>query len=264
MEDIKSTNGFIIAFVGQDGAGKTTISNIMLEKLKKSNNATSMYLGSGENYSSIIKTIYKKLEKRNSDSSFTDIFGMLFYMQVARNCAKKAQLSKKIAEKGSIVFWDRCPQIQYKGINDGPKIESKFGESNYFITKLIYPYCKKREMSYLVNAVKVHPDIVVKLHLPVEESMRRKPDNDINKIRKKHMIVENLQFPQSKVIDIDATQNLGEEISQIYTQIGEYSLKNKENNVRKRDFIKQIKDINVTQAIESQNDRSNMLEEDKR
>ena len=31
--------------------------------------------------------------------------------------------------------------------------------------------------------------IVIKLHLSVEESMRRKPDNDINKIRMKHKIV---------------------------------------------------------------------------
>ena len=33
----ENKNGFIIAFVGQDGAGKTTISNIMLERLKKNN-----------------------------------------------------------------------------------------------------------------------------------------------------------------------------------------------------------------------------------
>ena len=110
MKESKNNNGFIIAFVGQDGAGKTTICNIIQENLKnKHNDIKSMYLGSGENYSSLLKRIFKKSVKSNSDSCITETLGMLFYLQVARRCAKKAKQSKELAEKGTIVFWDRCP-----------------------------------------------------------------------------------------------------------------------------------------------------------
>lgn len=145
---IENNNGFIIAFVGQDGAGKTTISNIMLERLKKNHDLKNMYLGSGENYSSLIKRIYKKAEKKNNKSLLKDISGMLFYVQVAKKCAKKAKKSRKLAKNGTIVFWDRCPQIQFEGINDGPKIKSKFGDSKNSLTKLLYPYFQNKEMKY--------------------------------------------------------------------------------------------------------------------
>ena len=235
MGEFKNKRGFIISFVGQDGAGKTTVSNIMMERLKEKHDVKRMYLGSGENYSSAIKRIYKRLDKNDNSVFFRDLFGMIFYLQVAKRCHKKSQLSRKMAEKGTIVFWDRCPQLQYEGINDGPKVASKFGNSENIIIRLLCPYFQKKEMFYLGKAVNVQPDIVLKLHLSVEESMRRKPDNDINKIIKKHMIVENLRFPGSKILDIDATQALDKEIEQISTYIEDFSL----NNFKRSDSIRQ-------------------------
>ena len=235
--------GFIIAFVGKNGAGKTTVSNILLERAKKENDAQSMYLGSGENYSSIVKKIYKKAEKKGNNSLIKDISGMLFYVQVAKNCARKAIKSREMAQNGTIIFWDRCPQIQFEGINDGPKIESKFGNSKHTLTKLIYPFFRKKEMFYLRNAVNIQPDIVIKLHLSVKESMRRKPDNDIDKIERKHMIVENLKFPKSKIVDIDATQPLEREIEEIYSYIEDFK-SNLSVDKKRDEFIKQIQKVN--------------------
>ena len=259
----ENKDGFIIAFIGQDGAGKTTISNIMLERLKKDNDVKSMYLGSGENYSSIIKKVYKKLEKRNSNSFLKDVSGMLFYVQVAKRCATKTEISRKMTKNGTIVFWDRCPQIQFEGINDGPKLESKFGNSENVLTKLIYPYFRKKEMAYLKNAVDIQPDIVIRLHLSVEESMRRKPENDINKIKRKHMIVENLKFPKSEVIDIDATQPLEQEITQIYTYIEDYLFENNPTTKDKRqEFVKLIQQFDSIETDRISENRKNILERD--
>ena len=261
MKDNK--NGIIIAFVGQDGAGKTTISNIMMERLKKNNDVKSIYLGSGENYSSLIKRLYQRLGRENTKSFLKDLTGMLFYLQVAKRCVSKTIKSKKMTENGTIVFWDRCPQIQFKGINDGPKIESKFGKSDNILTKLIYPYFQKKEMYYLKKAVEIQPDIVVKLHLSVEESMRRKPDNNISKIKRKHMIVENLKFPDSEVIDIDATRPIEQEASQIYEYIENYSFTNSSIiKDRRQNFLEQIQQINSVEMNISQENKENISEKD--
>ena len=119
-----------------------------------------------------------------------------------------------LSEEQSVPF-EETSQIQFEGINDGPKIKSKFGDSKNSLTKILYPYFQNKEMKYLKNAVNIQPDIVIKLHLSVEESMRRKPDNNIDKIKAKHTIVENLKFPESEVVDVDATQPLEQEITQI-------------------------------------------------
>lgn len=210
----------------------------------------------------INKKIYKKAEKKNNKSFFKDISGMLFYVQVSKKCAKKARKSRKMAKNSIIVFWDRCPQIQFEGINDGPKIESKFRNSENVLTKLIYPYFRKKEMIYLKNAVDIQPDIVIKLHLPVEESMRRKPDNDIEKIKIKHMIVENLKFPESKVIDIDATQPLKQEIIQIHTCVENYLKYPYRNNDKRQEFIRQIKSVESVKSYKLSENKKNILEKD--
>lgn len=239
----KCGKGFIIAFVGQDGAGKTTLSNIMSEKLKKNNDVQSMYLGSGENYSSTIKSIYKSLEKSNKSLFIKELSGMMFYVEVAKSCAKKMKIAQKKTENGTIIFLDRCPQIQFEGINDGPKIKAKYGNSSNRVIRYLYPYFRKNELKYLEEAVDIPPDIVIKLQLSVEESMRRKPDNDINKLKIKHKIIDKLKFPKSKVIEVDATQPLEQEILEISTHLGEFVLCNTIGNKNERQrFIEQIQE----------------------
>ena len=103
----------------------------------------------------------------------------------------------------------------------------------------------------------------MKLHLSVAESMRRKPDNDINKIRKKHMIVEKLQFPKSKVIDIDATQPLNEEILQISTYLDEYVSSNKKaSNLKRKQFVEQVQQKDEISSEKTQMNIENMFQND--
>lgn len=144
------------------------------------------------------------------------------------------------SKEGKIILLDRYPQIQFKGINDGPKIESKYKNSTSKFINKIYPYFRKKEIKYLKRAVNIPPDIVVKLQLPVEESMRRKPDNDINKLRIKHQIINQLKFPKSKVIEIDATQPLNQEISEISSHLNEFII-NVDKNTERQNFLNQIR-----------------------
>ena len=57
-----------------------------------------------------------------------------------------------------------------------------------------------------------HPNIVFKLLLPPEESIKRKPQESLEAVTKKHEIVKSLEFEGSDVYEIDATMPFEEEM----------------------------------------------------
>ena len=77
----------------------------------------------------------------------------------------------------------------------------------------------KKENLYFEKINKNHPTLVFKLLLPPEESIRRKPFEDIQDVTRKHQIVRNLAFPNSTVYEIDATQDYQQELIEIKNKI---------------------------------------------
>ena len=67
----------------------------------------------------------------------------------------------------------------------------------------------------LEKAVAHNPDIVFKLLISPEESVKRKPENKIDMMIKKHNVIKKLSFPTSDVIEIDASMIYEEEIVMI-------------------------------------------------
>ena len=77
------------------------------------------------------------------------------------------------------------------------------------------------------------------------------------------MIVENLKFPKSKVIDIDATQPLEQKITQIYTYIEDYLFENNPTTKDKRqEFVKLIQQFDSIETDRISENRKNILERD--
>jgi len=63
--------------------------------------------------------------------------------------------------------------------------------------------------------IKIAPDIVFKLHVPLEVAMQRKPDHNVENIKQKAEITSQLRFAESKVVDIDASQPLIEVLNSV-------------------------------------------------
>jgi len=124
--------------------------------------------------------------------------------------------ANKYAFKGGIALFDRYPQIQFHGINDGPKIRTNYVDKtkSIILKKVINIFANIEERN--INLVAMHnPDIIIKLLLSPEESIRRKPNEDIDNIREKHDIIKSLTFPNSKVYEINAEMDYEEELLQI-------------------------------------------------
>ncbi len=222
-------SGVSIAFMGQDGAGKSTVTNEIKNWLSWKLDVRKVYLGSGDHYFSWRKKLICLL-KRSSLGPANVLRGLLS-VQDSKALSKKVYRSIKKAEKyknkGGIVLYDRYPQIQFFGINDGPKIREKC--KKYLSIPIIGQYmkhCADIEESYLKKASEIAPDLVFKLILRPEVSIQRKPQEQLENVRRKHEIIKAVEFSESEVTTIDAEMGYDLELIEIKSKIWQMIMRN--------------------------------------
>lgn len=231
--------GVVIAIIGQDGAGKSTISNEIKEWLSWKVDVKKAYLGSGEHYHSWQKKVINLLER----SDHVVLRGIRFnaalsnLSSLARHTYKTVLKARKFADKGGVVILDRFPQIQYEGINDGPKICMMLKKTSNQVLKTYIQSYALLEEKYLKKAVKIMPDLIVKLILPVEISLKRKPEENASVVRRKHDIVEKLKFEGSTCICVDATMPYEDEIIKIHNSIWDLLLEKQTCIVKRKEGL---------------------------
>ena len=212
-----------IVFVGQDGSGKSTVTNEIIKWLSWKLDATRFYFGSGDYFNPWQKKLRKGLRKFSRLPVCNYLYKMttLWVLSLwGKYVRKNIKMVNRYVAKGGIAILDRFPQMQYAGINDGPKIRKwSEKESSGWILKYIANRLAKREEKDIEYVWSNTPDVVFKLVLPVEESFRRKPHENRDAVRCKHDVIENLEFDNTKVYTIDATQNYEKEIIEIKRNI---------------------------------------------
>lgn len=232
-----------ICLLGQDGSGKSTVTKELEKWLNWKIEAHRFYLGSGDHYNGLLKrflskavkikhrndvkktdasdqTIYPKInkkKKKNIKNFFTAILVSKNHLNVARRAYKEVKKAEKYRQHGGIPLFDRFPQTQFDGIYDGPKIRSYYIETglNFALVRLM----AKREQMCVEKIQHYQPALVFKLLLSPEESIHRKPFENLMNVSRKHEITKQLQFPKSKVIIIDAEQDYEKEILFIKNEI---------------------------------------------
>lgn len=233
-----------ICFLGQDGSGKSTVTIELCKWLNWKLSAHRFYLGSGDHYNGFLKRLISKgakIKHRNDNQTlkdsnvtnsvkhtkkkknFKNFFPAVLFaanrLTVARRAFKEVLKAERYLRKGGVPLFDRFPQLQYEGIYDGPKIAESYRETglDYSLIKIM----AKVERRYIEKIQKYQPGLVFKLMLSPEESIRRKPFEDLEAVTRKHEITKQLQFYDSEVHIIDATQDYQQEILMIKNKIWE-------------------------------------------
>ena len=233
-----------ICFLGQDGSGKSTCSAEICKWLNWKIEAHRFYLGSGDHYHGFLKTVLpkvghkvnksqqpsvsnqapdkKKSWRRMMISKISRLLFSISFKDIARHAYKTLRRANRYVKNRGIAIYDRFPQNQFQGLYDGPKVRYNYLSTNH--NRLLL-FLAGREESYIDKSQRYCPDLVLKLVLPVEESMRRKPEENEEQVRRKALITEQLDFPGSAVWTIDATQDYQEEILAIKRIIWEELVK---------------------------------------
>jgi hypothetical protein len=230
-----STGGRIIAFVGSDGAGKSTVVRAITDWLSTQIETRPLYLGAGDGEISFprralraidrARRIFVARETARTKASRED--GLLLYRRGATYVAgvepglramwkvmsrlslareKRARLKTAAAWRtnGIVVISDRYPQVQQLGFNDGPQLWPWLEHRTWWMRR-----AARREFRGYELADTLSPDLVIKLIVSPERAAERKQDMSVEVLRARGDAIRSLRFPPAtRVVEIDAGKPL--------------------------------------------------------
>lgn len=234
---ISPSGGCVIAFVGSDGAGKSTSIRHIQEELTKKLDVKIIYLGSGDGSCSMIRRPMRFFAKRISGKGLGSavkkeqidsvnkkaklslksrvyIFAKFVWaMTLAWEKANKFESMVKSRNEGMIILLDRYPQLLKPDSCDGLLLYNYLNSSNYLL-RTVALYEKNIYKSFEKNP----PDIFIKLIVDPEIAIQRKNDMTIKEIEEKRDIVLQM-YPKEKSYIIDTNRDKDETLSAIMKYI---------------------------------------------
>ena len=210
-----ATGGLTLAFLGSDGAGKSSAIAEIHRWLREFMDVRVFYLGSGDGSSSLLRLPLKwclefakkrKLVKTSnnfSDSSLKEVGNRklslarkLWIYALSTERIGKLLAASRCRLRGYVVLTDRYPQAEFPGLCDGPRLPDDTG------------FAGKKEAECFRLAGLCPPDLVVKLIVPPEVAVRRKPGEvDFETSRNLTERVKQIRFSShTECVEIDAAQ----------------------------------------------------------
>ena len=174
----------------------------------------SIYLGSGDGSSSLLRKPmklvarkvggkgvghsvekeYAEKQKVSLKARVYSIAKIMWAVTLAKEKIKKQRQMVKARNNGLLVLTDRYPQSNMPGASDGPLLSRDQG--GHGLLKRISNWEQKRYESFSVNP----PDLTVKLIVPTDVAIARKPEMTVEEIEKKKKIVMGMNISDHTVI----------------------------------------------------------------
>jgi thymidylate kinase len=247
VQRINPRGGLIVAVIGADGSGKSTVINNLDQTFKKKLDVYKIYFGMGGGKMSWYRYTLKKMkqfttllgrktangtrnnvksidieEKSNNqrvNKSFSaNLFKCVEALMVA--IEKKANLQRmQLAKKrGMLVLCDRFPQNTTVGYNDGPSLSGYKNSGNP-----LWRAMAKQEARMYDRFTSAAPDVLFKLIADARVIEARKPgQTGIEILKKKIEGIKSLQFMEPcQVITVNAEVPIEEVLKFIKQKIWE-------------------------------------------
>jgi thymidylate kinase len=226
--------GRIIAFLGPDGSGKSTVLAEIGAWLGWKLDVYPVYLGSGDGPASLLRWPLKRAvqlvrglgARRETDRAGTadpegepeplrprrlSVYRALWALLLAFEKRSKIRAAVKARNRGMIVVCDRYPQIQTMGFNDGPLL-SEWLESASGLRRRLARWEFETYQKLTLSA----PDLVVKLDVTPEVAYRRKAETPRGEVERRRVAVQKVDYgPGSEILEVDATLPLDEVLLQV-------------------------------------------------
>lgn len=218
-ENVSSQNGplaeyipGLIAVVGCDGTGKSTLTADLVKNLQQRWVTERRYLGlvSGEDGDKIkrLPLIGRWLERRlAAKSSKTQSMStqapalwaaLIMYGFSLRRMANLRKV-RRLAQSGVLVISDRYPQAEISGFHyDGPGIGVERA------TGWVKTRMAKRESRLYQKMALYRPELIIRLDIDIDTAFSRKPDHDYNELRDKIDVMMKFTYNGARILDLDS------------------------------------------------------------
>lgn len=202
----------LIAVVGCDGTGKSTLTVDLVKKLKEKWAIERRYLGlvSGEDGDKIKRLPFigvwlerrlaTKSSKTQSMSTKSPAIWAVLIMY-GFSLRRRANLRKalRLAQSGVVVISDRYPQAEISGFHyDGPGIGVER------VSSRIKSYLAKRERRLYQQMARFRPELIIRLDIDIDTAFSRKPDHNYEELRDKISVMSRIDYNGSKILELDS------------------------------------------------------------
>lgn len=237
---INPRGGVVVAVIGADGSGKSTVTKDIRVTFEKKLDVCRIYFGRGDGRISFSRKLLRKLKgivkpekkKKNKSSDVKEIakpkiaykepgkgfvasvYKIIEALLVAHEKRVNLNRMNTARSKGMLVICDRFPQNQIMGYNDGPLLYHLVDSSNPFFKILA-----RWEKSIYERSEKNPPDLLIKLIADAAIVEKRKPGETLmEKLEAKIEGIKSLRV-NSAMVTIDAAQPLQEVLYQVRKEI---------------------------------------------
>lgn len=218
----------LIALVGSDGSGKSTVGAALLEWMASSRPTRLCHLGKqtgnigraiarwpliGRRVSRTLSNKADTAKAPGGPGTMTALTIYLFSMRRVRRFRRMLALR----DQGFAILTDRFPQNEIPGPMDG------LGLSLAQSRNAIIRWLARRERRRYRWMASHRPDLVIRLKVDLATAIARKPDHRRSSLATKIADLGTLHFNGAPIVDIDATQPLDQVLDQARRAITELS-----------------------------------------
>ncbi|MBD5095967.1 MAG: hypothetical protein HDT40_03000 [Lachnospiraceae bacterium] len=231
---VSPSGGTVVALLGCDGAGKSTTLAYLKKEFNKKIDVYSVYLGSGDGSSSLIRkpmkiiakrvggkgvgrTMEKELYEKKKKSIKARLYALSKIIWAVTLASEKRKKLKKITmarNNGLLVLVDRYPQIAVMGFSDGPLL-TRYLNGKGFLKKISH-----WEYRIYKHAYENPPDLLVKLMVPTDIAIQRKPEMTVEEIENKKAAVRKIHTGKAEV-EIDTSRDMKQSFGDVMQSIWE-------------------------------------------
>jgi thymidylate kinase len=205
---IPINGGRVIALLGCDGSGKSTLGKELRRWLAWKLDVYAIYHGSGDGESSLLRwplkaaqRLFVRSRKKSPDSSggtasarresvAKRIIRPIWAIALACEKTRKLRRQTRARNLGMVVLADRYPQTEVAGIHDGPLLDNWAQHPNRLLRWLSRWERRRYERFALFP-----PDLVLKLNVDVEECWRRKPEGSRENLQRRVEAIARIHVP---------------------------------------------------------------------
>jgi thymidylate kinase len=230
--------GVIIAFLGADGSGKSTITSAVASWLSWRMEVVPLYFGFGDGPVSplrrplqSLKRLYSRRPSVNQARSQGHptvaptswrgapkaIWRALWSWSIVREKEARLRQAQEARNRGLIAICDRYPQAQIMAIGDGPLL-SHWSRHPWAWLRAVARW----ELSAYRRMEEVLPDLVIKLQVSPEVSAGRKQDVSLESLARRVEVVNRVHFAnEARVASVDANQPLEQVLLEVKQTVWE-------------------------------------------
>ncbi len=226
----------LVAIIGSDGAGKTTVAEHLCSAWA-SEGAAYAYLGLGtgaiglkiQAWPLIGPAVSRRLaakatQARTKGEKIPGVFTALIIYGFSLLRVRRFNQMQALRNGASVVICDRYPQVDVPGFYDGPGLNASTPSGR------VTAWLAKREFALYQQMVSHLPTLVIRLNIDTETAFSRKPDHNLSLLRQKVQATSSLRFNNAKIIDVDASQPL-ERVQAICAQLIRQLLTNQQSDL---------------------------------